>query len=287
MFQDLDSTLTKILDDPAMNAAPLAPPLTELLGADISFITPDKNFETALGNPTVNLFLYDVKENRELRDTTPIIEKIGTTFVRREAPVRIDCSYIVTAWSKLPNQQKVAEEHRLLAQALLWLTRFPVIPPVYLQGRLTTQIYPLLMWVAQVDPNKNAGEFWDALAIPPRPAFYLTVTIAMDLGLQDSGPLVTTKSANVQSGFEGAAESQVQIGGSILTAAHKGIPDALVDILDLGLRVNTDSDGRYVFPRVLVGTRTVRVVAVGFKSKTQVLTIPSLPENYNITLDPL
>ena len=30
---------------------------------------------------------------------------------------------------------------------------------------------------------KNAGEFWDALAVSPRPAFYLTVTLAMDLGL--------------------------------------------------------------------------------------------------------
>jgi len=215
MFQDLDSTLNKILDDPAMNAPPLAPPLSELLGAEISFITPDKNFETALAKPTVNLFLYDVKENRELRDPTPIIEKVGNAFVRRQAPVRVDCSYIVTAWSKLTNQQKVAEEHRLLAQALLWLTRFPIIPPVYLQGRLTTQIYAPQMWVAQIDPNKNAGEFWDALAIPPRPAFYLTVTIAMDLGLQDGGPLVTTRLTGVAPGDQATAETMIQIGGQV------------------------------------------------------------------------
>jgi hypothetical protein len=216
MFQDLDSTLSKILDDPAMNAPPLAPPLAELLGAEVSFITPDKNFETALVNSTVNLFLYDVKENRELRDPTPIVEKVGNTFVRRQAPVRVDCSYIVTAWSKLTNQQKVAEEHRLLAQALLWLTRFPVIPPVYLQGRLTSQIYPPQMWVAQIDPNKNAGEFWDALAIPPRPAFYVTVTIAMDLGLADSGPLVTTRLTGVTPGDQATAETMIQIGGQVL-----------------------------------------------------------------------
>ena len=69
-----------------------------------------------------------------------------------------------------------------LAQTLLWLTRFPTIPAQYLQGSLVNQPYPLQVWVAQIDPNKNAGEFWDALAIPPRPAFYLTVTIAMELG---------------------------------------------------------------------------------------------------------
>src|ERR1044072_204694 len=425
MFQDRDTTQTKTRDDRAMNAPPLAPPLAELLGAEVSFITPDKNFETALTKPTVNLFLYDVKENRELRDPTPIIEKVGNTFVRRQAAVRVDCSYIVTAWSKLTNQQKVAEEHQLLAQALLWLTRFPVIPPVYLQGTLTSQPYPPLVWGAQIEPNKNAGEFWDALAIPPRPAFYLTVTIAMDLGMQDSGPLVTTRLTSVTPGDGAAAETIIQIGGKVLApqvaalraestlvnasidkatlpsaaqaakftrgdivllrqaakndrvtvanvtgatltfetkltnlytggsiriddlqigqrtfraadTAHitqgttitisqagaaeeatvqevdqttnlvtltrglnhlftmnaldaavnlaPGIADAVVDILDPGLRTRSGSDGRYTFIRVPVGTHNIRAVAIGFQPLTQSLVVPSLPENYDINL---
>ena len=41
--------------------------------------------------------------------------------------------------------------------------------------------------VAQMDPNKNAGDFWFALGIPPRPAFYLVATIAMDLDLKSKG----------------------------------------------------------------------------------------------------
>lgn len=201
-----------------MNAPPFTPPLTELLNADISFITPDKNFGALDPKPAVNLFLYDVKENRDLRDPTPILEKVGSSFVRRQPPVRIDCSYIVTAWpdKDATNEVKVVEEHRLLAQALLWLTRFPAIPAQYLQGSLTTQPYPLLMWTAQIDPNKNAGEFWDALAIPPRAAFYLTVTIAMELGLSDSGPLVTTRSTQATPDPNQPLETLVQIGGRIL-----------------------------------------------------------------------
>lgn len=215
MFQDLDSTLKKVLNDAAMNAPPFAPPLTELLNAEKSFITPDKAFGTALAKATVNLFLYDVKENRDLRDPTPILEKVGNTFVRRQPPVRVDCSYIVTAWSKDANDNQVIEEHRLLAQALMWLTRFPTIPAQYLQGNMTTQPYPLVMWVAQIDPNKNAGEFWDALAIPPRAAFYLTVTVAMELGLADSGALVTTRFTDLTPAAPTAAETMVQIGGYV------------------------------------------------------------------------
>jgi hypothetical protein len=214
MFQDLDSTLKKILNDVAMNAPPIVPPLTELLNAEVSFITPDKTFNP--GTPTVNLFLYDVKENRELRDPTPILVKVGNDFVSRQPPVRVDCSYIVTTWSELTNETKVKQEHQLLAQALLWLTRFPTIPATYLEGTLANQIYAPPMYVAQVDPNKNAGEFWDALAIPPRPAFYLTVTIGMELGLQETGALVTTRFTGFDPGDGSTPETLVQIGGRVL-----------------------------------------------------------------------
>lgn len=172
MFQDLDATLTRVLDDGAMATASVVPPLTELLNAEVSFITPDRTFQPGLTQATVNLFLYDVKENRELRDQVPIVEKVGNSFVRRLPPVRVDCSYIVTAWSNGTAATQVVEEHRLLAQALLWLSRFPTIPSQYLQGGLTTQPFPLTTMVAQMDANKNAGEFWNALGIPPRPAFY-------------------------------------------------------------------------------------------------------------------
>ena len=217
MFQDLDSTLSNILNDVAMTLPPVAPPLTQLFDADVSFITPDKDFVNPNQPlPAVNLFLYDVKENRDLRDPTPIIEKSGNGFIRRQPPLRVDCSYIVTAWSDDPSDQKVVSEHRLLAQALLWLSRFPTIPARYLQGALLNQLYPPPMLVAQVDPNKNAGEFWDALAIPPRPAFYLTVTIAMELGLQDSGALVTTRFTGFAPGRSIPFETLIQIAGRVL-----------------------------------------------------------------------
>lgn len=277
MFHDLDKTIEKILDD---SDAP-----AELKAAQVSFITPDKNLP--LTGATVDLFLYEVKENRELRDPTPIIEKSGASFVRKEPPLRVDCSYIVTAWSD-PNtmgEVKVTEEHRLLAQALLWLSRFPTIPAAKLHGSLANQLYPPPTMVAQMDPNKNAGDFWFALGIPPRPAFYLVVTITMDLGLQVEGPLVTTRSTEFKpDGLK--QEDWVQVGGRIL-GAGQGVADALVDILDAGLRTRSDSEGRYSFVRVPEGAHTIRVVATGFQPKTQPLDVPSLPAEYDVTLTPL
>src|SRR5262245_30260345 len=277
MFQDLDKTIEKILDDEGAPA--------ELKATQVSFITPDKNF--TLAGPTVNLFLYEVKENRELRDPTPIIEKIGSVFIRKEPPLRVDCSYIVTAWSNATGEVRVAEEHLLLAQALLWLTRFPTIPANKLQGSLANQLYPPPTMVAQMDPNKNAGDFWFALGIPPRPAFYLVVTISMDLNLTIEGPLVTTRSTNIETGLGTDEEQWVQIGGRVAAAGGAGIADALVDVLDAGLRARSDADGRYSFVRVPLGAHNIRVVATGFQPKTQPLTVPGKPEDYDVTLIPL
>src|SRR6185436_10808074 len=105
MFQDLDDTIEAILDDAG---APV-----ELRDAAVSFETPDKNFAPA--QPTINLFLYEVKENRDLRDPVPITEIVGGQFVRRMPPLRVDCCYLVTAWSAQAGASKIAEEHLLLA----------------------------------------------------------------------------------------------------------------------------------------------------------------------------
>jgi len=219
MFQDLDTTLKAILQDPAMPAS-----LVNLRNADKGFVTPDKNF--APGQATVNLFLYEVKENRQLRNPEPIVERVGISFVQRPPPLRVDCCYLVTTWSSQAGAVGVAEAHELLAQALLWLSRFPTVPPSYLQGSLANQIYPPPTLVAQMDPHKNTGEFWFALGIPPRPAFHLTVTIAIELGTQVEGPIVTTTVTDYQLsdhpetkvGRAATSAVGVQIGGYVLLA---------------------------------------------------------------------
>ncbi len=85
MFQDLDSTLAAMLADSLGQTT------------DVDFETPDKNY--APQSKAINLFLYDVKENRKLRDPVPIREQTGDVFNRRMPPLRADCSYLVTTWS--------------------------------------------------------------------------------------------------------------------------------------------------------------------------------------------
>jgi hypothetical protein len=183
MFHDLDTTIKRILDDP--------PAPQQLREAEVSFETPKQGYAPA--QQEVNLFLHQVKENLELRDLVPIRSQVGGVTQQRRPPLRVDCTYMVSAWSPNANATGVVEEHRLLGQALLWLSRFPTIPPGYLAGALVGQPFPAPTLVAQLDGDRHSGEFWSALGIAPRPTFSLTVTIALDLDVPiTTGPPVTS-----------------------------------------------------------------------------------------------
>jgi uncharacterized protein DUF4255/carboxypeptidase family protein len=283
VFNDLDSTLTQVLNDAPSTELP------ELRNADVSFVTPDRGFNPA--QATVDLFLYEVRENRELRDPTPTIERDGERFIRRPAPLRVECSYVVTTWeSGSTGPARVATEHQLLGQALTWLSRFETIPAQYRQGVLGDPglVYPPPTMVAQLDPNQHAGDFWTAMGVAPRPAFYLAVSVELSLGQGISGNLVFTRST----GFSVAGEADapwVQIGGRVVSAppAATGVGDAVVDVLDLTLRTRSSADGSFSFPRVPPGSHTIRAVARGFQPRTQPLVVPARPEDYVVELTPI
>lgn len=253
MFHDLDKTLEQVLKDPQI---PLT--LAVLKGADIRFDVPDKSYPpgTTTSTAILNLHLYQTQENRVLRDSEPIIERRGNTYVRRRPPLRVDCSYMVTSWSKKTDEQKIEEEHRLLSEAMLWLSRFPIIPARFLQGSLQNPPFPHRTEVALPDGERNMGEFWTALGQPPRPSFNLLVTIALDLQKEEEGPLVTTKviTFGQKEGDKDkltpkTQEVLIQIGGRVFDNADptKGISGARVFAVELNESETTDAEGRFSF----------------------------------------
>ena len=60
MITDLNETIRQLL----IQKGPLDPG-----EVDISFETPDREWAASISNPTINLYLYDIRENHELRAT--------------------------------------------------------------------------------------------------------------------------------------------------------------------------------------------------------------------------
>lgn len=282
MLQDLDETLRRMLDDAG------AP--ETLRNAQVSFLTPDKSFTPT--EKTVDLFLYEVKENRELRDPVPIVERVGASYVRRRPPVRVDCSYLVTAWSTATGSARVVEEHELLSLAFAWMSRFPTIDKSHLAGSMVGQTFPPPTLVAQMDGAKNTGEFWSALGIPPRTYFNLVVTIAVPLAVKKQDPIWPVATKDMRLLVEGKPATQeqwFQIGGTVRSsiAANPPVPKATVLLIESDETRTTDSEGHFSFSPLAAGTFNLKVTAPGFAEKTKAVTVPSTtPEEYDVTLTP-
>jgi hypothetical protein len=183
MIQDLDRTLERLLRD-------RVPLRTE----NITFDVPDDAFRTRLSRTslTVNLYLYDIRENHDLRSPQWTLERQPDGRVLKERPVvRIDLFYMLTVWSPA-DPPDVLAEHALLSQILRTLLRYPTIPPDVLQGALIGQEPPLPTLVAQPDGLRNPAEFWGALRQPPRPGVHLVVTIAVQPSALSDEPLSLT-----------------------------------------------------------------------------------------------
>lgn len=192
MINDLDKTLEELL----LRELP-----SELVSPDattrvtISFATPDDQFPPAsVTLPAIDLFLYDVRENRDLRTSEWIVERQsdGTTTKKRP-PIRVECSYLVTAWASDASTDPAMDEHLLLGEVMMVLLKHSTIPQQVLQGHLKDQRPPLPAVTLQPGRLQSLGEFWQALGGKPKAALNYTVTIGAEVHKAVEAEVVTEK----------------------------------------------------------------------------------------------
>src|SRR4029079_14647924 len=105
MLADLDETLRVLLKrEPARHGFD---------GVDIAFDAPAREWSSQLSSPTVNLFLYDLREPAEKRPEEGATDRTSGPQREVRPPMIMQCSYALTAWT-----QAVEDEHRLLSQVL-------------------------------------------------------------------------------------------------------------------------------------------------------------------------
>lgn len=279
MIRDLSETLKAVLQDPTFTLV-----FPELAAADIVFDRPLDPFNPP--KTTIDVFLYDVRENLELRSNEYTVSKINGQSITHPAALRLACSYLVTAWP-VGGAELALQEHRLLTQVLRVLSRYPMIPASFLQGSLVGQDPPLPMVALHPDALKNLAEFWSSLGSKMKASLTVTVTISVPVFADITEFLVTTHTTNYVNGNGVPPETVQHVGGRILDQTASAVSGALIKLLDAGLSATTDSDGHFDFQPVTPGTYNVQVAAAGFKPLTQSVTVPGLPDDYVIRLTPL
>ena len=264
MIDDLDETIKQLL----IKEGPLEPSI------DVSFNIPDREWSASISNPTINLYLYDIRENHNLRSTEWTVEKNGNSATRRKNANRINLSYLVTVWT-----DNVADQHRLLWRVLITLFRYPTLPQELLTGKLAEQNYTIVTSAAQPDGllNNQPG-FWTALDNNIKPFINYVVTLPMDLSIAFTSSVARTTVLGVKPPH-GDSEQLIQISG-IVHVAGEPTQGATVLAKEAGMTATTDIGGKYIFSRIPPGRHTFQVFVGGKKLKESKVTVPG--QDYNL-----
>jgi len=271
MISDLDETIKQLL----IKKGKLDP-----AEVDIVFEMPDREWSGKVTKPTVNIYLYDIHENLELRNNDWAVVHNNGVATKTKAPIRVDLSYLVTVWTN-----DTADQHRLLSHILATLFRHRQIPEELFHGSLANTDYPIKTHTAQPDGVlRNSADFWSALDNQLKPSISYVVTIPVDLDVAVTAPEVKTKVFTFKDTEEAISEEVVQISGKVHRKGKPDevIPDAIILAKELQMTATTDEEGKYVFRKIRLGSHTFEVQAPGEEKKQVPVTLPSA--NYDIEL---
>jgi hypothetical protein len=244
MLADLDETLRVLLKRELARHG--------FDGVEVAFDAPARDWSSQLSGPTVNLFLYDLRESHEFRPTEWGEERANGRHREVRPPMIMECSYAVTAWT-----QAVEDEHRLLSQVLGVLFAFPQLPADALAGRLaeTAQRFAIEGKIGQPKSDGKA-DFWSAVGGQYKASLDYVVTLACESGVAyERGPEVRTQTMGTR--IADAPASTItemhRFGGKVVDADGRPLPDVWVTLPALGQFASSDPQGRFLLNRVPPG----------------------------------
>ncbi|MCP4665439.1 MAG: DUF4255 domain-containing protein [Deltaproteobacteria bacterium] len=276
MLDELDEAIEKMLKHGLPN---------ELASVSISFLPPDKDFPpSSAPAPALNLFLYDIHENLELRTSDyygtashKIVER-GTPKRKmaqvRPMPVYVQCSYMVTAWPGTGTANPAKDEHRLLGAAMRALMRYRSIPDTFLDK--AQSFVPSLSLPIQPG-TLRVGEFWQAMGAKPRAAFDYHITISFEPTEPYEVRVVETVPVKIF--------GPGTIRGKITNENDAPLRNVKVKEQESGKTATTDDQGRYIMKGLDIKACTVVFSITGYKkAKRQVELAPNKAEMAEINV---
>ena len=179
MIAQVDAALREIVTTEALEGADL----------EVVFDAPTKDWAARRNAPTINLYLYDIREDTRRRPAGYLEERNddGLVTLRRPAPRFYKLSYLVTAWT-----QRSEDEHQLLDNLLRAFLKYDALPDHLVVGQLAEPRENVKMTVGLPPPEDRAfADVWSALGGELKPSLDLVVTAPMWTGREyPAGPPV-------------------------------------------------------------------------------------------------
>ncbi|MFC9241620.1 DUF4255 domain-containing protein [Streptomyces decoyicus] len=212
MIHEVDEALRRVLRAGALPDG----------AGDVAFEAPNRDWAARRNTPTLNAYLYDIRENVARRERGAIAERDATGMVvrRRQPPRWFRLSYLVTAWTSRPE-----DEHRLLSAALGCLLAHEVLPPSALTDALRAleATIPLSVAVPPAE-SRSIADIWSALGGELKPSLDVVITVPFPVTPSyEVAPPVTEGAAVVVRGVDGPPDdSRLRMLRSAPDAAPNG-----------------------------------------------------------------
>jgi hypothetical protein len=158
---------------------------------DIVLEAPTKDWAARRNAPTVNLYLYDIREDmrRKSRGRINEYDEQGKITARHLPPRYFKLSYLVTAWTQRPE-----DEHRLLSALLMSMLAYDALPVEMLSGSLRDLDMPVPLTVALPPPEDRAfADVWSALGGELKPSLDVVVSAPVESGRRTEAATIASE----------------------------------------------------------------------------------------------
>jgi hypothetical protein len=140
---------------------------------EVVFDAPTKDWAGRRNAPTIDVYLYDIREDLRRRERGLLNEYDEGRVTARHLPPRFfKLSYLVTAWTQRPE-----DEHRLLSSLLGCFLRHDCLPEDTLSGPLAEIGISVPLAIALPPPeDRSFADVWTALGGELKPSLDLVVS---------------------------------------------------------------------------------------------------------------
>jgi hypothetical protein len=264
MLADLDETLENLLKRELGRHG--------FEGVDIAFDAPTREWSGQLSQPSVSLFLYDLRECEDQRPTGWTVTRTGDTVIEGRPPMIMEASYAITAWA-----QAVQDEHRLLSQVLSVLYAYPELPEDILHGRLRNGSQAGRAIKAKVGQAKgDKADFWTAVGGQYKTSLDYVVRLAVESGVTRESRQVRTQTIRTRL-LDGPPSSVLEMhrtGGTVADGDGAPLENVWITLPDTGKWTATDREGRFLFDRLPPGRHRLLARTRDGRESTGQLDVP-------------
>jgi len=240
-------------------------------GVEIAFDAPASDWSAKLTAPTVNLFLYDLRENLAQSEATPRNVRVNGAAMAAPPPMRLEVTYAVTAWTKA-----VEDEHRLLSQVLSILFSHTSLPADLLAGRLASASQLRAIETEVGRPKEEKADFWTSIGGRYKASIDYAVRIEVESGLMFTrGPEVRSQTMRLElDGVRRTMEELQRFGGVVRDSSGEPVADAWVALPELGKMTSSDREGRFLFDGLRPGDHKVEARTASGEEASGVAKVP-------------